>query len=207
MMAALIEMRILELFASRLCHDLISPVSAVGNGLELLEDSAAGLDDDALELCIGSQKRASALLQAFRLAFGAGQSAESLADVRRLAGDLLQQGKVRLDWQSPPEAPLPSRDVARLLLNMIMLAQECLPRGGVVQVRCTPGVLEVSAEGQDPKSEEIRNALRGGPAVVGLTPRTVQAYITGLLVQTLGGELAVTPEAGRVRFRAAVATA
>jgi histidine phosphotransferase ChpT len=204
-MAPAVEFRILELMASRVCHDLVSPVSAVGNGLELIEESAAiPEDDDALKLCMGSQRRASALLQAFRMAFGAGQVSESLSDVRRLAGDLMQQGKVKLDWQVDPSAAPPPRGSARLLLNMIMLAAECLPRGGTVRVRCTPQQLECSAEGQDPKGEELEAALKPDVAASALTAKTVQAFFAARVAEELGGQLKIVPQPGRIDLRASL---
>lgn len=197
-----VEFRILELMASRVCHDLVSPVSAIGNGLELIEESAAiPEDDDALKLCMGSQRRASALLQAFRMAFGAGQISENLADVRRLAGDLLQQGKVRLDWQVAPGVAVP-RGAARLLLNMVMLGSECLPRGGTLQVRIAGGALEIAAIGQDPKAEEAEAAIQPGCAASALTPRTVQAFFAARVAEQLGGQLKIVPQPGRVDLRA-----
>jgi histidine phosphotransferase ChpT len=202
-MTGAVDFRILELMASRVCHDLVSPVSAIGNGLELIEESATiPQDDDALQLCMGSQRRASALLQAFRMAFGAGQVSESLADVRRLATDLLQQGKVRLDWQVEAVAPPLVRGSARMLLNMIMLGAECLPRGGTLHVRCNAQGLEVSAEGQDPKAEEAEAALKPNCPASALSPRTVQAYFAARLAENLGGQLKIVPQAGRIDLRA-----
>lgn len=198
-----IELRVLELLASRLCHDLISPVSAVGNGLELLEESAGGLDDDALALCMDSQKRAAALLQSFRMAFGAGQVSEQLDDAKRLATDILQKSKVRLDWSADGAPAQPPQGAARLLLNMVMLASECLPRGGFVRVRFAPGAIEVTAEGQDPKAiDELAAALQPDCPAVALSPRTVQAFFAARLAERIGGRLAVTASPGTVTLRA-----
>ena len=94
-----VDLRVIELLASRLCHDLISPIGAVSNGLELLEDEDSGMADDALELSIKSVRRASNILQAVRVAVGAAGSQASvrLADVRSLASGVLEGGKIRLD--------------------------------------------------------------------------------------------------------------
>ncbi|MBX6321247.1 MAG: hypothetical protein IRY94_05415 [Rhodospirillaceae bacterium] len=203
-MAPVVEFRIVELMASRLCHDLVSPVSAIGNGLELLEEGGGAAGDDALTLCMDSQRRAAVLLQTFRMAFGAGQASESLGDLRRLAGDFLHQGKVRLDWPAEHAAAQPPRGTARLLLNMVMLAAECLPRGGVLRVRCGGGAVEVAAEGQDPRGGgEIEAALKADCPADALTPRTVQAYFAARLAERLGTRLAVAAHAGGIRLRAA----
>jgi histidine phosphotransferase ChpT len=198
-----IDLRILELLTSRLCHDLISPVSAVGNGLELLEESASGLDDDALALCMDSQKRAAALLQSFRMAFGAGQVSEQLDDARRLAMDILHKSKVRLDWSGEGAPDQPPQGAARLVLNMVMLAAECLPRGGFARVRFAPNAIEVTAEGQDPKAiDELAAALQPDCPAVALTPRTVQAFFAGRLAERIGGRLGVMAGPGTVTLRA-----
>lgn len=198
-----VDLRILELLASRLCHDLVSPVSAVGNGLELLEESGAGLDDDALALCLDSQRRAAALLQAFRMAFGAGQASEQLDDARRFATDILNKSKVRLDWSGDGAPAQPPQGAARLLLNMVMIAAEWLPRGGFARIRFAPNAIEVTAEGQDPKPiEELAAALQPDCPAVALTPRTVQAFFAARLAERIGGRLAVTSGPGTVTLRA-----
>src|SRR5690606_26478214 len=90
-----VDLRVLELLSSRLCHDLISPIGAVNNGLELLEDEGSDMGDDALKLSIKSARRAADLLQAFRVALGAAgnQASVRLADARSLAAGLLEGGK------------------------------------------------------------------------------------------------------------------
>ncbi len=202
-MAQMVEFRIVELMASRVCHDLVSPVSAIGNGLELLEEGGGGADDDALKLCMGSQRRAAVLLQAFRMAFGASQVSESLGEARRLAEELLQHGKVRLDWPVEQDVRQPPRGTARLALNMVMLAAECLPRGGVLRVRCAGTAVEVSAEGQDPKGgDDIAAAFRADCPAAALSPRTVQAYFAARLAEGLGARLDVALRPGGLGLRA-----
>src|SRR3546814_14984721 len=65
-----IDLRVAELLASRLCHDLVGPIGAVGNGLELLGDEEFGMADDAMKLTTSSARQASPILQFFRLAYG-----------------------------------------------------------------------------------------------------------------------------------------
>jgi histidine phosphotransferase ChpT len=135
-MSTSVDIRVLELLSSRLCHDLISPIGAVNNGLELLEDEDSGMADDALELSIKSAKKAADLLQAFRVALGAAgnQASVRLADARQLAAGILDGGKVSLVWPAEQDAVPAPVGLAKLVLNLVMLAGECLPRGGSIAV-------------------------------------------------------------------------
>src|ERR1700756_5602176 len=124
------------LLCSRVCHDLISPVGAVVNGLEVLEE---GKDEEtrtfALDLIKKSAQQASARLQFCRLAFGAAGSAGAaidLGDAPGVARGFLEDGKTRLEWNLPREL-LPKNRV-KLLLNLLLLAAQTIPRGGTLKV-------------------------------------------------------------------------
>ena len=94
------DQRVLELLMSRVCHDLISPVGAVVNGVELIEDGGTDMADDAMALVAKSARHASRRLQFFRMAYGAAGAGgdRSLADARQLTMDFLAETKVALDW-------------------------------------------------------------------------------------------------------------
>ena len=92
-----VELRILELLASRICHDLISPIGAVGNGLELLEDAGPDMSGDALKLSANCVRKASALLEFFRMAYG---TAGSDAGLRWDAAKQLADG-LRVEARAP----------------------------------------------------------------------------------------------------------
>src|SRR5476649_1522425 len=130
---------ILELAAllcSRVCHDLISPVGAIVNGLEVLDDNPKPDDREfALDLIRKSAKTASARLQFCRLAFGAAGSAGAQIDVgdaQTMARGHLEDDKTKIAWNLPREL-LPKNKV-KLLLNMMVIAQQTIPRGGVLTV-------------------------------------------------------------------------
>ncbi|QCK88356.1 histidine phosphotransferase [Phreatobacter aquaticus] len=127
------------LVASRVCHDVISPVGAIVNGLELMEDGAdASTTELALDLIRKSAKTASARLQFCRIAFGAAGSAGSAIDTRdaqTVATNFLTDDRTSVDWHVPA-AYLPKNRV-KLLLNMLMLAAGGIPRGGVIKVEAT----------------------------------------------------------------------
>src|SRR5271155_2339020 len=100
------EIEFAALLVSRVCHDLVSPVGAVVNGLEVLEDERdATMRAEALKLVVSSAEQAAARLQFARIAFGAAGSAGAeldLTEVGRIVKGLVQGGKVSVDWQGAP---------------------------------------------------------------------------------------------------------
>src|ERR1700704_130900 len=130
------------LLVSRVCHDLVSPVGAVVNGLEVLEDETdLAMRADALRLVAASAEQAAARLQFARIAFGAAGSAGGelpLTEVGRILFGLLKGGKIELVWQPPP-VNWP-KDWAKLMMNVVLSAADCLPRGGRVMVVTPSGV-------------------------------------------------------------------
>ena len=180
---------------SRLCHDIVGPIGAVNNGLELMSDDELGMADDALELAGRSAGQATTLLQYFRLAYGSAGLRE-VADsptLQGLAADFLAHHKASLEWpQAAAPLDLPEGS-GKLVLNMIALAAEALPRGGRVAVALHPGVsIEVAAQGQDVGfRQEVEEGLAENVAVEELTPRSVHGFFTRLVARRLGGELQV----------------
>src|SRR5215468_2021774 len=124
------------LLCSRVCHDLISPVGAIVNGLEVLDDNPKPEDRDfALDLIRKSAKTASARLQFCRLAFGAAGSSGAqidLGDAQAMAKGHIEDGKITLGWNLP-RLLLPKNRV-KLLLNMLVIAQQTIPRGGALTI-------------------------------------------------------------------------
>ena len=127
------------LLCSRVCHDVISPVGAIVNGLEVLEDdSDASMRDFALDLIQKSAKQASARLQFARLAFGAAGSAGAsidLGDAEQVARGLFLDDKISFSWSSP--RLLFPKNRVKLLLNLVMIATTAIPRGGSISVTVT----------------------------------------------------------------------
>src|ERR1700752_1132598 len=123
-MADVAELKVASLLASRLCHDLVGPLGAVGNGLELVAEDG-GMAAEALALAQRSAKRATSRLQFFRYAFGAAGGEGNLrpAEARSLAAGILQSGETMLEWPEGPAAGLPVGS-GRLLLNLLLLGSE-----------------------------------------------------------------------------------
>ena len=124
------------LLCSRVCHDLISPVGAVVNGIEVMEDDADEQTKSfAIELIKKSAMTASARLQFCRLAFGAAGSAGAAidtGDAEGVARGMMEDEKTRLTWNLP-RVLLPKNRV-KLLLNLLLLATGTIPRGGSIAV-------------------------------------------------------------------------
>ena len=127
------------LLCSRVCHDVINPVGAIVNGLEVLEDEDdASMKAFALDLIKKSSRTASARLQFARIAFGAAGSAGAsidLGDAENVARGFIQDDKVTLSW-SAPRLFMPKNKV-KLLLNLLVVAGSTIPRGGSIAVKVT----------------------------------------------------------------------
>ncbi len=186
---------ILELAAllcSRVCHDLISPVGAIVNGLEVLDDNPKPEDREfALDLIRKSAKTASARLQFCRLAFGAAGSAGAqidLGDAENMARGHLEDAKTKITWNL--QRLLLAKNRVKLLLNMLVIAQQTIPRGGVLTVdplgEGEAAGYRVSAAGLNARvPQNIADLLSSGHTG-SIDAHAVQPYYTRLLAQSCG---------------------
>lgn len=208
-----IDLSVAELLASRLCHDLVGPIGAVSNGMELMTDDEFGMADDALQLASNAVAQATHILQFYRIAYGmAGtRMGGDLQDLKKLSEDMLSHRKCTLDWSAMEASGATLADgVAKLLLNMVALAVEGLPRGGVVSVAVSGGDplrVEVGAGGQDAGfHDEVKAGLDEGITLDALTPRNVHAYFTRLVAQRISAAFQVeAPSADQIRMSASLA--
>lgn len=135
----MVNLKLAALMCSKLCHDIIGPVGAVNNGVELLADeSNADMKEQAMELVSQSAGEAGARLQFYRLAFGlaGGLGSEvSLRDARNLSRAYMDHGKVEFDWPDHAGgAENMSKDAIKVICNMVTIAAGALPRGGKLEV-------------------------------------------------------------------------
>jgi histidine phosphotransferase ChpT len=191
-MSTQVEFRVLELLCGRLCHELVSPVGAINNGVELLDEDDPEFVKDAIELIGQSARKAGQRLQFYRFAYGTSSGgAGDGPSGRDLTVGLLEGGKITCDW--PAEVTTLPVDWQRLACNMLVIAAEALPRGGVVTVRrLASGAagIEVAAEGEAINlTPEVRSALDDGAAVDDLAARSIHAYFTARLAAQLGARL------------------
>lgn len=207
------DIHLAQLLCSRLCHDLVGPAGAVNAGLELAEDG--DLDGDALDLVTSSAAEITRRLAFFRIAFGAagGKASAvgtlSLNEARELAGEMLAGGKTELEWPDSSHAPdsLPA-GVGKVLLLMILLASECLPRGGPVTVHTAAlpegAGLAVTAQGAGAVLKpDLAAALDPDATGDVVSARTVHAYFAQVLARVEGGRIETSDEGdGEIRFMA-----
>jgi histidine phosphotransferase ChpT len=196
--ARLSDLDLASLLCSRVCHDVISPVGAIANGLELMDDpeTDAELRATALDMVRSSAKTATAKLKFCRIAFGAAGSAGALIDLSE-AGEVAKafvgEEKVKLDWQAPRENR-PKQEV-KLLLNMLLIAIAGIPRGGVVTVSAEGQNLVVRAKGERAKiNEAMGQALAGTADLTTLDARLVQPYYARMLAEIAGLEINMAME-------------
>lgn len=200
---ALDSLDLAALLSSRVCHDVISPVGAIVNGLEVLEEERdAEMRGHALALIKSSAAEASARLQFCRLAFGAAGSkgaAIDTGDAEHVTRQLLDDERTRLEWSVP--RVLMSKNKVKLLLNLCLIADSTIPRGGVISVSSTGEEERISfrieAKGVNARlAANIPALLEGAPEDGTIDARSIQAYYAGLVAQASGlaVEVAASPE-------------
>lgn len=194
--------------AGRLCHDFISPASAIASGLDLLDDpSAADMRAEAMDLIAGSARKLVALLAFSRVAFGASSAAENFAasELQTLIQGVYAHMRPELDWAvGLPELNKPS---ARALLNMAQIVAGAFPSGGTVRLSAESQseavVVEALATGTRSRLRpEVATGLLGEPLGQGLGGPWVQAYYLAALVARAGGRLDFEAVEDRVRITA-----
>ena len=166
------EIEFAALMVSRVCHDLVGPLGAVVNGMEVLEDERdPAMRADAIKLVTMSAEQALARIQFMRIAFGAAGSAGAeldLGEIGRLVSGLLEGGKVQLTWNVP--RVIWAKNWAKLLMNATLLAADCLPRGGTVTV-------EAGADPLSPSFQRSRHWRTCDFVVPGSKPMNVNGKL------------------------------
>jgi histidine phosphotransferase ChpT len=191
---------LVALVCSRVCHDVISPVGAIVNGLEVLADEKdEKMREVALDLIRKSAIQASARLQFARLAFGAAGSAGAqidLGDAAEVAKGFLADERLKVVWNLP-RALLPKNRV-KLLLNLLMIASAAIPRGGTLTVdplgEGENMGFRLRAEGTNARIPRKAEALLAGNPAETLDAHVIQPYYAGLLARAAGLKVSIAPE-------------
>lgn len=201
-MARAIDLRVLELLAARLCHDLIGPVSAIANGVELLGEEDPEFARDAVGLVGESARRANRRLQFYRFALGFGGGGLAGPAPHLLAAEYFEGTSIACDYGTAARA-LPA-ERQKLACAMLAVAAEGLPRGGTLALAVVAAGVQVDAAGEGAgPSPEARAALALAATTAALTTRTVVAYFTGLLAEAQGLRLVLEDRPGGFRLVAA----
>jgi histidine phosphotransferase ChpT len=185
------------MLCSRVCHDVISPVGAIVNGLEVLdEEKDTETRDFAFELIKKSAKNASAKLQFARIAFGAAGSAGSTVDTgdaETVARGFFSDDKIKLQW-SGARVLMPKNRI-KLMLNLLVIAAGCIPRGGEIALLLEGDgeapVITIKAKGQNARIPHgVEASMAGTPEHGTVDSHGIQPYFTGLVARA--SEMAVT---------------
>lgn len=186
-----IPTRASEILISKICHDLVSPVGAVNNGIEFLNDMGADGLADGLGLIEHSARQASVRLQLFRMCYGAGGSDAKTTGkmVYETFQNYVAGTKISMEWDlmnDMPDQDLPA-GFMKVLLNTMVFVGEAMPKGGVVSVTMNDDEMIVSGSGDliKPKDGAI-DALEGGISMEDLSPKSIHGYITYAYAQLFG---------------------
>ena len=195
------NLKLAALMCSKLCHDVIGPIGAVNNGIELLQDDdSADMREQATELVAQSASEAAARLQFYRLAFGlaGGMGAEiSLRDARELCRKFLSYGKVNFNWPDDQGGvELLSKDAIKIVCNTVAIAAGGLPRGGALMVtgKVDESNWSFTLTATGPRAglkEETLQAIIGGFNEEQATAHNIQACFLMALIENTGARIDV----------------
>jgi histidine phosphotransferase ChpT len=206
---ALDPLDLAALLCSRVCHDVISPVGAIINGLEVLDEEK---DEEmrfyAKDLIKKSAEQASARLQFCRLAFGAAGSAGAsidTGDAEKVARGLFGGERTQLEW-NVPHLLMPKNQV-KLILNLCLIAAATVPRGGIIAVTLRGGGdtarISVTATGTNAKlAGHLPALLAGTPEQPPSGPQDIQAYYASLVAAAANMALTIAAETDRIGIEA-----
>jgi len=197
------------LLCARICHDLISPVGALGNAVEILDDeSNVDMHEDAINLVRTSSRQASAKLKFLRIALGAAGSAPGVIptdEVKELSNNMFADSKPELVWNIDSDGIDKNR--ARILMNLIMLAVQAAPRGGTVTITRqgdgNSANFSVISEGPNVRLDAaVARAIDGKIPEGGFDGRSIQPLYANLLARDIGGTIGASDEDIVIRFAA-----
>ena len=207
---ALADIQLTAFMSSRICHDLVGPIGAISNGLELLEEET---DEDARayaqEVILNSAQAAWTRLEFARLAFGASSGmgqAVDLGQAERIARGYVEEGKHRLHWHAPRHLQL-DKSHARLLMIMIAIAIPALPVGGDLHVEVNDAQakpkMSVRCVGRNARIPDKVDGILSGVDLDELDPRSILPYYAARLADEAGMTIGVAKAGQDVVFTAA----
>lgn len=202
------DLELAALISSKICHDVIGPVGAIHNGLEILdEDENADAKSYAMNVIRNVTEQASARLQFARFAFGAAGSAGAMIDLstaEQISRGFLGHGKHKLAWRGPVGHM--AKDRVKLLLNMVAAAVSALPRGGEIGLEIGGSLAQpvftfhCRGVGARPP-QHLREFMSGNGAPV-LDAMTIQPYYTWRLAVSSGMRLEIEHRGADIVLRA-----
>ena len=191
------ERDINALLGSRICHDLISPLGAIGNGLELLSMSGAAAVPE-LALIADSVENANARIRFFRVAFGVASPGQGLgaAEIRGILGDLMRGARLSVEWQPEGES---LRSEVKLAFLLILCLETAMPWGGRITVARADGRWSLYGAAERMKLDPaLWAALQDGSSVLELSSAQVQFALAPEAAARLGRSIALETQPGLV---------
>ena len=205
---------LVALVSSRICHDLVSPVAALTTAMDILDDDhGADMREQAMELIRNSAAQAGVKLEFMRATFGAGTigvGEADLGELKKLSERFFSTQKPELQWTL--EVASVPRAAARLLMNLLLVGLDCLPRGGVLNVSGSQEGdklnLSVCATGtRAALKPAVRAGLAGETPEGGFDGRSIQPYLAFLAAAGARAELAARESDERVEIIVRMVTA
>ena len=202
------DLELAALISSKICHDIIGPVGAIYNGLEILdEDDDAEAKNYALDVIRNVTEQASARLQFARFAFGAAGSAGAVIDLgiaEQISRGFVGQAKHKLIWRAVPGHM--AKDKVKLLLNLIASAISALPRGGEIDVQMggtleTPSFL-IRCRGPNARPPQYLVEFITGEQLPQLDAMSIQAYYTWRLADNAAMRLEILKDGADILLSA-----
>jgi histidine phosphotransferase ChpT len=204
-MAIQVDLSILELVCSRLCHDMVGPVGAATNGIELLRELSTPQTDDIIDMTDASARIAWRRLEFFRVAFGyaGGRGGWGTGELGKLAGGMLNDSRVKLDWRAAGDVPELHGRGGKLVLNLLLLMAEAMPRGGALVVRIARAGEDVAVTmtGEGPNAmmhPRVANTAQGKIPPGELDSRVVLAHLAYLQIGDAGAAVKWSMDEDRV---------
>lgn len=201
------SLHLAQLLSSRICHDLIGPVG-IAAATDDLRDAEDRIDEEALTLIADSARSAAHRLALFRFAFGFTKSEEGVTSsmfIISLVNRALKNSRLQFDWPSmDPDASMAETSIpsaaARLLVCLVLIATEALPRGGVISLRLSRSdgqlAVMVRATGRGARTPDAALEAYRAHSCAGITPRTVVGFYAGKLAAQMGAVVKVGSESG-----------
>ncbi|MGE0047005.1 MAG: histidine phosphotransferase family protein [Hyphomonadaceae bacterium] len=190
------------LASAKICHDVMGPITSLVQSLEMLkENDPSGKNSETIQLLDESVQKMWAKLDYFRFAYG-GASSEGegqLSECRETATKLFAHLKPSLVW-SAKDVPMP-KPAVRVIMNLLVIAADCLPRGGQVEIVSDANEIRIAASGDRAVMKgDVAIALRGDRPEMGYMTQTVPALLTGVFARQNGVELVARESEGRIEL-------
>ncbi len=189
--------KIIELLASKICHDLISPIGAISNGIEIMEELGGDDNCDITKLLSFSATQANAKLKAMRLAYGAGGTDPNIKinDIYNIFEDYISgENRISQDWNPNEKFNIDDKiGFAKSLMLLLLFAVDTLPKGGIISVKpYDHNSILINAKGENAHfRDNYLHALEHNISSSDLDPKLIHPYITGLLTKNYGFKIDV----------------